>query len=189
MSAQNSNGKLRLEDVERYEFLLNYLEVGRPVIRVALGGLVDCTQRKTFTPRTQSDDEFETGNLTGDIGFMDIVLRQENVPQPGVTEYKLGKFWVMDAITILSIGVEPQYQFMHGYGSLLIQRAEQIAREENRNYVVIDNIVNSKLATMVGRRGYLLSRSEHRAVKDLNSDFSWMPQDLRANVLAARAQL
>ncbi|MDP3882207.1 MAG: GNAT family N-acetyltransferase [Nanoarchaeota archaeon] len=187
MSAQSDNAKVRLGDVEMHEFYLNYTEVGKPIIRIALGSLIDCTQRKTFTPKGPNNEELETCNLTGDIGFMDVVLRQENVPQPGITAYSLKNFWVTDALTVLSLAIEPEYQIMkRGYGSVLMQKAEEIAREDGRDYVVIDNIVNPLLAQMAGRRGYLLSRSEHRAVKDLNSSFSWLPDHLRMRVMATR---
>lgn len=98
-----------MEQVEKHEFWLkDYPEIsqGNDVYRVALGTLIDSTERETFKPRWGNSD---LNTQSGSIGFMDVAVREHRLPKE-IDDGNGSNYEVINALTILLVGIEPQYR-------------------------------------------------------------------------------
>ncbi|MBI2656860.1 GNAT family N-acetyltransferase [Candidatus Woesearchaeota archaeon] len=162
-----------LQTIPGHEFWLkDYPTRGKnqSVYRVALGELIEATERKTFPPGWKSPDH---GNKSGSIGFMDLTIREQFVPKEGASPYRNHEYLMRDCervrtLTILTIGIEQKY-WGKGYARLLKQRAEEITREWGLDTIVADMIENPIMRDFNVRRGYQLYDGTLRAVKRLKA--------------------
>ena len=130
-----------------------------PIYRVALGELIDATQRETFPPPKGSHVP-DFWNKSGSIGFMDLTVKDELVPKDDATPYKDQEYLNADcenvrALVISKIGIETGYQ-RRGYARLLKQRAEEIATEWGLEVIVSEQIDNPIMREFNIRLGYTL---------------------------------
>lgn len=149
-----------------------------PIYRVALGQLIDATQRKTFSPYPGSNDH-NLWNKSGSIGFMDLTRRVLEVPNEGAHPlsnpsrsryleylYSWRDLEKRDALIIEMIGIEPKYR-RQGYARFLKRRVEEIALEWGLDTVVSILIQNVKMRKFNIELGYRLFDNGVRAVKRL----------------------
>lgn len=156
---------------ERYEGIDETL----PVYRVALGELIDASQRKTFDPSGGLDSlsvppNADLWNKSGAVGFMDIKVERQIVPKegavpyPGVEhEYLMQDCEEKETLVITRVGIEPEYQ-KKGYARLLAQRAAEIASEWRLDTIVADMIENPVVKDWATRLGGVLYDGGSRAV-------------------------
>ncbi len=146
--------------------------------RLALGELIPAEQRKTF--RVNWGDP-NYGNFTGSVGFMDVAIREESIPKEGAVPLLRSHYgepelypWIhwndtepVNALTLLVIGIEPQYQGNLSYLRAFQQRAETLAKEWGLDVLVADTIQNVPLRKVLIRQGFILYDNGLRAVKRL----------------------
>lgn len=132
------------------------------IYRVALGELMDASQREVYRPNKNSEGlaALDFWNKSGSIGFMDLTIRDEFVPKECAIPYKDQEYLDADcenvrALIISRIGIEPQYQRM-GHARLLKQRAEEIAAEWGLDAIVSEQIDNPIMREFNKRLGYTL---------------------------------
>lgn len=149
------------------------------VYRVALGELIDATDRETFRPDAMMGRDRHT--KSGSIGFMDVVVRDQFVPREGARpmpnphrspylrfQYASQDCEIVRALTIFDIGIEPQYR-RQGYATLLKKRAEELAVEWGLEVVVSETINNPIIRGLNRKLGYTLYDRGMKAVKRLKS--------------------
>ena len=144
------------------KFQIPYDKNKSNIYRVALGDLIDATERKVYPPNRDSEgtSALDLWNKSGSIGFMDLTIRKEFVPKEGTKPYKRQEYLDADcenvnALIISKIGIEPEYT-RKGYARLLKQRAEEIAREWGLVAIVSDQIDNPVMRDFNARLGYTL---------------------------------
>ena len=142
--------------------------------RVALGELIDATQRKTYPPRPSYAEapNPDCWNKSGSIGFMDLSVKSHLVPieyaRPLLSSaYATDDYEEKEALTIDIIGIEPEHQGK-GHARFLKRRAEEIALEWNLDTIVSILIENSIMRDYNVRLGYALYDGGKKAVKRLN---------------------
>lgn len=138
---------------------------------LALGELIDATQRETFPPNPDAEYEPDMWNKSGSIGFMDIRRKIQSVPKEGAKphpneEHQYDDHEEIEALTINKIGIEPEYQGK-GHARFLKQRVEEIALEWGLDTIVSDMIINPLMRDYNARLGYILYDGGRMAVKRL----------------------
>src|SRR3989344_3617683 len=115
--------------------------------RVALGELIDASQRQTYGPPEGSHSP-DFWNKSGSIGFMDVTVRKEFVPKVDAKPYSEDRHdYLMrdceekEVLVIATVGIEPEHRGK-GFARLLKQRAEEIASEWGLDTIVADMIEN-----------------------------------------------
>lgn len=136
-----------IEPVGVYEFWLNYQMRGARICRVALGDLVDSRIRRTYPVLNRED--WENGNLTGKIGFMDLELVNEKIPNGE----DLDRGSSIRALVVTRIGIEGDYRG-RGFSKLLLSRAEEMVCDEESPVLFVENIQSSRLINHLSKKGY-----------------------------------
>lgn len=150
-----------------------------PIYRVALGELIDATQRKTYPPVEGSKDP-NFWNKSGSIGFMDLRVKTQLVPRDGARpypnpsqnpflehEFLMEDYEERETLTIEVMGVEPENRGQ-SYARFLKKRAEEIALEWGLDIIVAEMIDNRKIRNIARRYGFQLYDGGSNAVKRLN---------------------
>ncbi len=141
------------------EFEVEYNVQDSPVYRVTLGELMPSNRRKTIR------EIVDPISPTGSIGFMDVIRQDIYLPKIGEMDER-----IKTVLTILVIGIEPEFQGRQEYVRCLANRAESLAEEWGLNFVVADSIRNPKLPRVMKRRGYEFSqRFPETAMKRLKN--------------------
>jgi ribosomal protein S18 acetylase RimI-like enzyme len=146
--------------------------------RVALGDLIDATERKTYKPPRDSKSE-DFWNKSGSIGYMDVSVKDVSIPKEGtepipnpdnlyILSYQYTEFDRVKALVIHVIGIEPEYR-RRGHARFLIHRAENIALEQEVNAITLDSIDNPIMGEFSTKVGYTLFDCGRSAVKRLKS--------------------
>src|SRR3989344_6554604 len=165
--------------MEVHEFWLNkYSKVcfksdeTLPIYGVALGSLINATDRKTYPPIPYSSSP-DFWNKSGSIGFMDLKVYDVIVPIDGARPLRGVKFEFLPtdyeekkALVIEMIGIEPDHM-RKGYTRFLKWMAEEIAVEWGLDTVGSILIRNSLMKDFNVRLGYQLFNRGSRAVKRL----------------------
>lgn len=136
-----------MTNIETHEFYLKDLNSdGKPIYRVALGNLINAKERKTFPPIFRDQ---EVNDKSGSIGFMDVTIDKHPLPLETDSDmYELTK-----ALTILTIGIEPDYRG-NGYAKMLQERAEELAIDWGLDVVLIEIITSGKIWKLTEKMGY-----------------------------------
>lgn len=147
------------------------------VYRVALGDLIPAAERTTFRPRDEWNPERR--NQTGSIGFMDVIIDDQQVPKIGTKPfpnptrkrhssgiYAGEDYETIRALIINDIAIEHDYR-KQGYATLLKQRAEELAREWGLEAVVSPFLWSPRMRRISRKLGYTLYEGERKAVKRL----------------------
>ena len=101
-----------------------------PLYRVALGDLIDSTERHTF-PFQPHPELPHWGKKTGTIGFMDLRKNAKYIP---LVRNEDSNELNQKVLCVEQVGIEPQYR-RQGHAVFLVKRAEDLAREWGLNIV------------------------------------------------------
>ncbi len=141
------------------EFGAGYSVMGSPVYRIALGELMPSYKRKAIIEIVNPNSQ------TGSIGFMDVIRQDRYLPN--MEEIDAG---IRNVLTILGIGIEPEFQGRLGYVRCLANRVESLAEEWKLNIILADSIRNPKLPNVMKRLGYeFFPRYSETAIKRLKN--------------------
>ncbi len=146
------------------------------IYRVALGSLIDATQRRTYKPPRDSKNP-NLWNKSGSIGFMDLSIKDTSVPKEGAEpipnpenlyflSYQYAEFEKVRALVVHVIGIEPEHR-RRGHARFLLDRAEEIAAEQELNVIALGNIENPIMGDFSASLGYTLFNCGREAVKRL----------------------
>lgn len=127
------------------------------IYRVAIGDLIKASERETITP---AEMDFRYHTLSGSIGFVDVTIREEHIPEGDHGECKI------KSLVVLDLGIEPKYKG-RGYARVLERRIEELAEDWGLDTVVGEMIENKALRRVLQRRGYVLYNNGLNAVKRL----------------------
>lgn len=115
--------------MKQNEFYLNRKIDNQEVYRITLGDLILESDRKIFP-------EQDT-NLTGSIGFMDIIFDYKSIPKKIKQSLDIAN---NDSITnLVYIGVEPKYQGK-GFSKKLLKIGEKLAKEKTSSGIYVPSI-------------------------------------------------
>ncbi|MBI2107021.1 hypothetical protein HYT57_03480 [Candidatus Woesearchaeota archaeon] len=144
--------------------------------RVALGELIDSTQRKILPPKRSYSEapNPDRWNKSGSIGFMDLRVIPQTIPKENANPLSGCDFKERDyeekKVIIDLVGIEPRHNSL-GYLRFLKNRAEEIALEWGLEAVVFVITENLKLRDLMRnhgtRLGYTSYAHGYRAVKRL----------------------
>lgn len=163
---------------QRHEFWLPDLILGDrdKIYRIALGKLINASERETFKP---GGKDFNFSTKSGSIGFIDVVIRQERIPKEDALPYpnpngirslehvySASDYETKKTIVILTIGIEPHHR-KKGFARLLKQRVEEIALTWGLDTIVADQIENPVMKELNIKLGYTLFDNGRKAVKRL----------------------
>ncbi len=152
--------------MEKHEFYLKHyptLDETERVYRIALGKLINSEERKTFEPGWKSP---EFGNKTGSIGYLDVEFGDKFIPVDCSKGTDYSNMEHRDVLTILVVGIEPEYQ-KQGYGTQLINRAEEIASERRLDTLIVSWLEDEISRKLFTRLGYQLYEDGFYATKRL----------------------
>lgn len=136
-----------------------------PLYRVALGDLMDSTQRQTFPS--------EYGHSkTGTIGFMDVRRNTKYIPLAINEDYP--NELTREVLCVEQVGIEPQFR-RQGHAAFLVRRAEELAREWELDIVYMtmiqgdprNGIMPDLIQDMLQRAGYRRIDNGFNAYKKL----------------------
>jgi len=161
---------------EKYNYGTPFSEETLPIYRVALGELIDATQRKTYPLDLLSSlDNPNFWNKSGSIGFMDLTKRKHSIPIEGARQFLDMEYDFLavhceevETLTIAMIGIEEAHR-RKGHARFLKKRAEEIASEWGLDFIVAEMIQNDIMRAYNARLGYQLFDNGSTAVKRLKS--------------------
>src|SRR3989338_8486354 len=133
-------------------------QLQREIYRICLGDVIRSSESKINELGVSQNPEEPTGS----IGFLDGVLRRQNVP---ILRKGIRYMDPRDVFAILSIGIEPKYRGKKN-ADILLKRAEELATEFDREAIVTDSIL-LRAKQLYERNGYYLYNDERSAVKFL----------------------
>src|SRR3989344_8648151 len=129
------------------------------IYRIALGNLIDSTQRKTFPPKPSYSEapNPDRWNKSGSIGFMDLkvipsIIPKENAKSLLGCDFKERDYEWKNVLIIDLAGIEPGHNSV-SYLRFLKNRAEEIALEWGLESVVFVIAKNLKLRTLMMDHG------------------------------------
>ena len=153
--------------------------------RLALGELIDATERQTFKPGWKHPD---LHTKSGSIGFMDLAVREQSIPKERAIPYPnpnnspylehvfaSSEYERRKALTILVVGIEPAHRGVGRVKPLLstfYQRVEELAVDWELDTIVIEMIQSHGVRKTLPKVGFTLYDRGNNAVKRLNNPHS-----------------
>lgn len=163
----------------------NYRPESTGRFRIALGELIEARDRKTFPPMPDGPSNPDLWNKSGQIGFLGLTIANKSVPKADalpvanpsgtpILQYLYTDHEKRRVVEVLDVGIEPEYR-RKGYGTLLMQRVEEIALEHGIDTIVTSEIQSGPMRDLNIKLGYTLFDGGRFAVKRLNVEVlpSW----------------
>jgi hypothetical protein len=134
---------------------------GTYIYRVTIGDLIPDNNRKSLNQFGYPDE------MSGSIAFMDLLNNKRNIYLPFRDE-EIN----VNAITVLYMGIEPEYQGKLKYLIFLRDKIYSLSNEWNIEAIVADKIKNEKFRKILYREGFVSlhkNGSRYFAYKFLNN--------------------